>query len=385
MLRLKSRLLPVLLASLLAGGTATSSVEAGVIPWTYNAIFGYGPIFPQRHGLPPGYISGPVTGPMQPWGGYATTGTAGYGGWGSPAPQVVGYTPYSSGFSSAPVTSYYGPSYFSGSVLGGDCGCNPCAVNCCDPCGNGCATGDCSVSGSASTYSPEPSSSDSEGEVVPTFKPTPQREKSPNDPNDEFVPIERRERDYPPPRSSIPDGSTPDSSRSTAPNVIDLLPEDEPVIPMSPIERPMNPAGGFGTEPGTSAPNGRSTIPGAGSSPARPAADEEDVLPGGSLFRSEPANPNPGTARPLPDANDSSTPFFPRPSAPAPIEPQQDEPVLPGSSATPLEVPSAPVASVSVPRQRLSLKAGYRNLRVERPEIPAEPVLEAGTSKLAIR
>ena len=94
-----------------------SSADAGLIPWSYNALFGYGPAYPQ----------------------YAYYGGYGYGYDAGPVTYSASYGGYTSSCCGQAVT-YYGP------APAGCCGsCNSCGS--CGSCGT-CATGNC---GSCST------------------------------------------------------------------------------------------------------------------------------------------------------------------------------------------------------------------------------------------
>lgn len=128
----------LVLAGLFTPALAGAPVDAGVIPWVYDSIFGYG----WGHGY--GY--------GMPYGGY---GGYGYGGY------PVSYA--------APVyTTNYGPGY----SLADSC--------CCDPCSTGCSTGtvagDCCTTAvqSAKPAAPEP---------TPVVSPVTPR----NPPVDEFL------------------------------------------------------------------------------------------------------------------------------------------------------------------------------------------------------
>lgn len=320
--------------------SAPASVEAGVIPWTYNAIFGYGPVFPQRYGYPPGYVA------MSP----ASGGWAGYG---------PGYYGSSMAWRPAatPMTVSYGPSYYGGGVVyGGGCGCDPCAVSSCDPCGGGCATGNCSTSGV--NYSPAPVSEEKEeAEVTPTFKPTNPEKSSSPETSDDFVPVERRENEFISPRTNttIPESSTIPNAESTIPG--GATGEGTSTIPS---------AGETNTGGSTTIPNVNSTIPDV---------NERSTIPGGGNST-------------IPSDNRSTIPSareFPPPiNRPAPTEPTAEE-VIPSTSVEPLELELIPVSRVVVDRDRVSMKAGYRIPSVARIQVPATPVLEAGSSSVVIR
>ncbi|MCB9952897.1 MAG: hypothetical protein H6824_18135 [Planctomycetaceae bacterium] len=146
--------------------------NAGLIPFVYNSIFGYGPA----------------------WGGYPGMHTAGYG----PA-YSVGYGPaYSTGYGPATYsTSYgyapnftdgftntgygyaagYGPGYYGGGLWGASygpvgCGCSPCecgsCLGGCGSCAGGdCASGDCGANYQPSVNGSEPTPADSPNGTPP--------------------------------------------------------------------------------------------------------------------------------------------------------------------------------------------------------------------------
>jgi len=113
-----------------------SSADAGLIPWTYNAMFG--PAYPQ----------------------YAYYGGYGYGYDAGPVTYSASYGGYTSNCCGQAVT-YYGP------APSGCCGsCNPCCGTCgTGGCGNGCSScgtnygGDCSSCGGAGCSNCAPSTS----------------------------------------------------------------------------------------------------------------------------------------------------------------------------------------------------------------------------------
>ncbi|MBX3444403.1 MAG: hypothetical protein KF774_18535 [Planctomyces sp.] len=152
-------------AAILAGSLVLAlpaAGQAGVIPWVYDAIFGYG-----HHGW--GAPAYPAYGP-----GY------GYASWGAAAPPIytASYAPYVAPVSYAPATYYYGglsspacPSGNCGYANYGPAGCcvpvDPCCNPCCgSPCGpGGCA--DCTTDGTVGSGS---SSSGDDG-PTPTYVP----------------------------------------------------------------------------------------------------------------------------------------------------------------------------------------------------------------------
>ncbi|MBT5018430.1 hypothetical protein OAF98_02385 [Planctomicrobium sp.] len=330
------------------GVSLPKHVEAGAIPWTYNAIFGYGPMFPRRHGYTAGYS--PMYSGMNIWGAnYGQAYSANYG-------PSMGWSPS--------VTSYYGPSYYGGGSVysSASCGCNPCGVSACDPCGgnSGCPNGNCAST--EGTYSPAPvkNNGNNSSEVTPTFKPTSPEKVAP-DPADDFVPVDRRESEFVSPRSNstIPNTPTNLGTDSTIPDNLNSNGNGTSTIPMSPIERPMAP--GNNTESTIPNINNRSTIP----------ENNSSTIPE-------------NTRSTIPE-NPASREFPPPISRPAPTEPSSNE-VIPGNTnVEPLELELIPVARVVVERKRVSMKAGYRIPIVSRIDVPTDRILEAGSSNLAIR
>lgn len=127
----------LLLACALGMGSPSSS-EAGVIPWTYNAIFG-----------PPGSLHGTYYTPYYS-GGYGYTG-GGY----LPASYSAGY---GAGNCSSCQSSYYSASF-------GPCGCSPCGAVCSGNCSTGnCASGNCSSGNCTVNSAPN-------GSLTPTADP----------------------------------------------------------------------------------------------------------------------------------------------------------------------------------------------------------------------
>lgn len=148
------------------------SAEAGLIPWTFDALFGPpGSLQQWWAGYPNGnpYIGG------YGGGGYGTMYGTGYRGW-----YGGGYAAPNYGYSNccAPVTAnYYSSSY-------GDCGCNPCGG--CSSCSGGCASGTCASGdcGTGSNYSPEP---------TPDATPRTFKKDDGTDTSDDFRPLQPRE------------------------------------------------------------------------------------------------------------------------------------------------------------------------------------------------
>jgi hypothetical protein len=156
--------------------------SAGVIPFVYNAIFGYGPIVPRPYAAPyqVGYAPQVYSMGYAPYAGGYTVGYAPNFGEGfSQFSYSAGYGPAWGGA----VTSLYGPAW-------DGCGCNPC----CNPCGgacSNCAGGDCGTGGAQSNYGPN-----TDGE------PTPAKDSTQELPKDQFqqresVPIPSRNQNQP--------------------------------------------------------------------------------------------------------------------------------------------------------------------------------------------
>ncbi len=293
-------------------------------------------------------------------------------------------------------TSNYGAAYYGGGFVSSGSGCNTCGYSACSPCGSGCSSGNCSTgncatgncaSGNCSTvsgssYSPDPepvtNADHTTREVTPTFKPaTPEKAPVP-DPNDDFVGVNRRENDNessggfvapatsePPVPSTIPNPSPStipsgnSEGSSTIPDNSEVVPDlgGTSTTPMAPITRPMTPAG-------------ESTVPGAGG---------ESTIPSGEKTTIPESKPFPV---------DSSSPSFRTPLKPAPSEPTTEEVVpglLPETSVKPLRVEPIPVAGLVVERKRVVMQASYRLPTLSRIDVPTQPVLEAGSTKLVIR
>lgn len=144
---------PQLAAGALAAVVLLSSgpsAQAGLIPWTYNAIFGpVGSTFAPRGS----YYRGAYYGGYAPAAVGGACNTCNYG-------AGYGYTSnYYSGY--APV---YGSSYgVSGMSYGNGCGCSPCVTG---NCVGGCATGNCS------SYSPATGTTSAPTPANPTPTPT---------------------------------------------------------------------------------------------------------------------------------------------------------------------------------------------------------------------
>ena len=299
-----------------AAATAVPA-QAGVIPWTYNAIFGpvgsmqtgwYGP-YPSGVGYSASYVPSYSTG-------YAPYTT-------SYAPYTTGYAPYTTGY--APATSYYAP--------GGACdacgvsacsnGCNTGYANSCDSC-SPCGPGGCGVAGAGNSGTPCQVNSAPAGDPtpIPERNPVPARTQRTEPTN---VPV-RRDPPAAPPRDTTP---------------IRELPPRDPMPPADPYEdtrdrtlpmddfRPSRSTPTYSNEP--SAPDfdpvePRSTTPmPRPSTPARPDIPEDD----GFL---DPIRDTPRSPRtPLPSSLDEPAPAGTVPSdsaAPMPrpgVEPTNGE------------------------------------------------------------
>ena len=124
--------------------TTTATAEAGIIPWTYNAIFGpVGSTFAAR----PTYGYGANYGAS--YGGNACCGTtanyysAGYAPYTTNYGYTTSYTPYYAGY--APYTAGYSAYGCNNCGTCNSCnnGCNTCGYGCATNCCNNCASGDC--------------------------------------------------------------------------------------------------------------------------------------------------------------------------------------------------------------------------------------------------
>lgn len=184
------------LAALLAPLGTHQTAKAGIIPWAYDSIFGYG--WGHGYGMPYG-------------GGY---GGWGYGGYGAYNSYPVSYAP-------APYTTNYAPAYgyetYYGPSLADSC--------CCDPCSTGCSSGGCSTGGCETT---------TKSEKQPTPVDSGKKEKPKNAPVDEFLP---------PQDGTQPAGvgtGTGTGAGRARPGVEESLPAEEriPVRPMEGVGTP---------------------------------------------------------------------------------------------------------------------------------------------------
>jgi len=156
---------------------APARSDAGVIPWLYDSIFGYGP----GNGYGGGYG----------WGagyGYRGTYTAGY------APFYTGYVAsYAPAYGNAccGTTANYAP--WTGYDYGGSC-CSPCGNSCgtgcgtsCDPgCGNNCPGSNCGTGSSSAPVQSTPA--DTGSGQNPTYAPPTSNDNTRTPPTDEFRP-----------------------------------------------------------------------------------------------------------------------------------------------------------------------------------------------------
>ena len=290
---------PILLMAL-APFLFASQASAGIIPWTYNAVFG--------HGSP-------------------QVGAYGYGGAGYPGYSVgyapdymagrtytAGYAPYyATGYPQAGCASGCGASTAYGPV---GCGYSPCQNGCspcqngCSSCAGGCSTGDCGASNYApsATQEPGPTSPDAGAKGTPASGTQTFRKKEL--PADEFSPVV--------PGSDF--RTTPPSER------------DSVVVP---------------SRDNWSGTRGTTDAPPAGLTPAIPADEPNEVVPGG-LIRPAPAEPR----------ND----FF-----------NETNEVVPGSTET-RHLPAPPIATTNFTpaRQRLVIHTSYVLPTVSRVPVPHE-------------
>ena len=284
------------------------------------------------------------------------------------------------------LTSSYGPSYYGGGFVSSGSGCSPCGVPACSPCNSGCSTGNCPSGNCATTnngagYSPEPVADTihETQEVTPTFKPAPAEKPPVPDPSDDFVGVNRREND------------NENKSEFISPR-LDASPAAGSTIPM---ETPTTIPPGNSVTPATTIPGGGSVLPnsgGAGAAPMSPIPRPMSPAGGTTI-------PDPKTRSTIPSGDGAAPPTtkpFPRTydlNKPAPSEPTSEEAVpslLPETSAKPLrveplEVGSAPVAQLVIQRKRVVMQASYRIPVLSRIDVPAQKILEAGSTKLVIR
>ncbi|WP_437221697.1 hypothetical protein SH661x_002435 [Planctomicrobium sp. SH661] len=307
-----------LIAVMALGGGMTSSADAGIIPWTYNAVFGTTPMY----------------------GGYAYGAPAyGYSAAYAPAFTTTSYysprwTTYTAGYVPAFSYSSYGAGFanYGYAAPCAPCGCNPCscASGSCGDCVSGncasgnCASGNCASGNCGAGYAPDinngptPEPTRAAPSNPPAANPPPATTTPPernNPPADDFRPVPPRTNDttipsIPNTGTSIPPSSFPNSNNSGSSGLNSTIP---------------NPA-----------PNSNSTAP---------------LFESGDGFRIPSTTPNPAPVEPaIPDSNE--------------VLPLGTE-VLPA----PLDLDSVPVASVTVNRQRIVTQTTYQNRAMTRMEV----------------
>ncbi|MEW4486811.1 hypothetical protein AB1L42_01950 [Thalassoglobus sp. JC818] len=374
----KTCLFATLLGTCLA---SAQPVEAGVIPWTYNAIFGYGPVFNQA---PYGYGYPATPAPM-----YQT----GYWPGGN---YYTGYGPRAGMWSPQPYATYYAPATYSGGAGYFD-GCNTCAPCGCSPCGGACGTGGpCDVSGSASTvtpsganssidsganYSPEPEPTESapapsepEGsEVVPQ---TYQNEDE-GDLDDSFEPVRRREDDAPvqPEAQLGPATTEPPEWAETGSRPAEVTPVGGEV---GGSDAPPFVGPEIGGEEGVEA--GGDAAPG----------ELEEVVPPFEIQNL----PESRSSAPADNTENSSTlpPFIRSLRDPADAEPQSvddeeaDLVLPPEVRVEPLEIKSTTVVQLKAERRRILVEASTASFpALARSKAKPTPIQDAGTTAVAVR
>ncbi|WP_437185441.1 hypothetical protein SH668x_002546 [Planctomicrobium sp. SH668] len=374
-MRLLSYRSPVWSVALILGiVTSPSAAQAGVIPWTYNAIFGTGPVF---------------------GGGYA-------GAYQQPVPYSSYYSPawnsYSAGYGGvgyAPVNSYSNYGYSGGYSYGAGYGgfgvynnaCNPCASPCgVDPCGNSnCPNGDCSTGNCGASYTPVGPVPEPTKTNPPAAQPPANPRQGP--PGDDFQPVPQREND-----SVMPPSGGAGNNRGPATN-----PNPGLYDPTNPLgNRPLNPGVSNPTpaNPATSTPNSPNSIPtrddsGFGGSvlPANPGTGimPDNNLPASGIDTAIPKTSNPPSAPPF---SETELPDFATPTNnPPPAQPsefnlnkpvQEGDDILPdpipnlkrpaNPEVKPLELEAVPMANVSmqIQRQRVMTTARYQNQALSR-------------------
>ena len=268
-----------------------STAQAGVVPWTYNAIFGYGPIFPRRYSARYGMT-------------YPVTYGANYG---YIAPRTYFGAP------AAPYATYYAPSYSSwrpqyiGTGYGG-CGCVPCQ---CNPCGTApCGSGPCSVE-NGNSYSPNPGqASEQQPQTFENQKPEQNTELE-----DDFEKV--------PQRSDVSRDSATSESRTDAPEWART--GSEPSGETTENEEFVGPSVDLGGEIGDQGSANANTT----ESPSLPSLGPPDRLP----VNAEPSSENQNF--------DEEEPVIPS--------------GIPGVRVEPLEVESTAVTSLVAIRRRVSV------------------------------
>ncbi|TWT57856.1 hypothetical protein KOR42_12230 [Thalassoglobus neptunius] len=361
--------------------TSTQPVEAGVIPWTYNAIFGYGPAFNQA---PYGYGSPASPAPMYQTG-YWPAGN-----------YYTGYRPRGGTWSPQPYATYYAPLTYTNGA-GYVNGCNSCAPCSCSPCGGPCgAGGPCDVSGSASTvtpsganspvdsganYSPEPEPTESApapsepqgDEVVPqTFQ-----EPEESDLDDSFEPVRRREDDAPvqPEAQLGPATTEPPEWAETGSRPSEVTPTGGEI---GESDAPPFVGPEFGEEEGIE--SGDTAAP----------VELDEVVPPID-FDNAPQSSN---SAPAENTENSSTlpPFIRSLRAPADAEPQSvddeeaDLVLPPEVRVEPLEIKSTTVVQLKAQRRRIQVEASTASFpALVRSKAKPTPIQDAGTTAVAVR
>lgn len=372
----------ILMAGILAGVVvviAPASSEAGVIPWTYNAIFGQGPIFPNRYAAqygpvaPYGYGAqyGPVASP------YATNyAPLSY----APATYSTNYAPLSSystnyapltgyGSSYAPTTSYglfglrrparwwnrrtqpystfYGPygfdsassniSYYPGSSLGVGCECDPCGSTSSDP---------SSTTSSGEDYSPKAEASTSSSPQ--TFQ---NQKVESGELDDDFEPVKKRQGVESPETDLGAAGTLGESSSAKEWSGTGSNKPDDADGAGSGFVGPSIGENDNGTESN----NGN--------------ADSSEVVP------LSPMNRQPANAEPSPGEDQNEQP---------PVLP--DFPGIEGVEVRPLEIESTALTTVSAQRRRVTVGIGQHSYpALSRLDIKTAPVTTAGTPSVAAK
>lgn len=376
-------------------GPLSAPAQAGLIPWAYNAVFGYGPVFPNR-GAPVAYGAGyaPYYGGAYYGGGYPTSITSGY------SPYYGGGMDWSAGYG-------YGGYGCATNYGCSPCGSSPCGdacsgqANCgCDSCGNNCNAGTAPPLSNGPT--PEPIQNQQKP-AEPTTQPTYRKDPPP----DEFVPVRPREQDSRPnlpnstipgsprtnepapgtpggnaPSSTIPGGNLP--GNSGFPNSGNPAGNPGAINPNSSVPGSTVPSSGL---PGGTIPN--SSIPSMnqpGGAPANSIPNSSipnSSLPGGNPAGSTIPNANdlPGGANPAPKENPNGAfDLFKMPTdlsrEPAPLDPT-NRPATPapeqkeesGASVAPIDTELQLTADVRISRRRVLRDATYSTPAVVRVDV----------------
>lgn len=366
------------LTLLVSSLAAPSTGEAGIIPWTYDAIFG--PVGSMGY---TGYRGAYSAGYAPYSAGYAPYGARYAPAWGDM--YSTGYAPYSAGY--APAGDYYagyaggwagggcntcnaGPVY--ANFGGADCGCSPCGGGGCNACvGGNCATGQCSANMAPAgnpTPIPEnrtaPPAANPNGSTWdrqprdtvrdtdrPYDGPSERNYNAPPDRNYAAPPTTVPRRDpmnepMPPARSQERDGFGPRTPGSDAPMYNPNGPESggsfRQPVPTSPSTSPTTPTPGLNSgedDFGVNRPNYPSTTP-SNSAPA--------TTP--STAPSTPVTPTPDLGSP--DSSESSSLRRPLPLEFTPVT--DDAP-----SARPLDLDSRLTWESGVRMERQAVRSGH--------------------------